>query len=110
DEIIALLIGTMILGHSFGPGSQGMTMAALSYPTYIRGTGTGWGQAMVRIGSILGFYFFPILIVIVGFYNMVGLLALVPIVGLIAALIIKWEPVGKDLEETEKEEVEAFVE
>jgi len=110
DEIIALLIGTMILGHSFGPGSQGMTMAALSYPTSIRGTGTGWGQAMVRVGSILGFYFFPILIAIVGFYNMVGLLSLVPIAGLIAALIIKWEPVGKNLDETEKEELEAFVE
>ena len=40
----ALLIGGFIFGHSFGPGSQGMTMATLSYPTQFRGVGSGWGR------------------------------------------------------------------
>lgn len=93
-----LLVGLMILGHSFGPGAQGMTMAALSYPTRIRGIGTGWGQGMVRIGSIMGFYFFPILMASLGFYNMIGLLMLVPALGLVAALLIKWEPVGAGID------------
>ena len=73
-------------------------MAALSYPTRIRGAGTGWGQGMVRVGSIIGFYFFPLLIASVGFYNMIGVLMLAPALGLIAALAIKWEPVGASMD------------
>lgn len=105
-----LLVGLMILGHSFGPGAQGMTMAALSYPTRIRGVGTGWGQGMVRVGSIMGFYFFPILMASVGFYNMIGLLLLVPALGLVAALLIKWEPVDSMDGKREPEHSESVVE
>ena len=101
----ALLVGLMILGHAFGPGAQGMTMAAMSYPTRIRGVGTGWGQGMVRIGSILGFYFFPLLKASFGFYNMVGLLLLVPALGLAATLLIAWEPSGTGMEEYEEQAV-----
>lgn len=94
---MGLLIGLMILGHAFGP-TQGMAMAALSYPTRIRGAGTGWGQGMVRIGSILGFYFFPLLSASVGLYNMIGILMLAPALGLIATLLIKWEPTGESMD------------
>jgi MFS family permease len=93
-----LFVGLMIFGHAFGPGAQGMTMAALSYPTRIRGVGTGWGQGMVRVGSIMGFYFFPLLMASVGLYNMVGFLMIVPALGLVAALLIKWEPVGTGMD------------
>ena len=93
-----ILIGLFILGHSFGPGSQGMTMATLSFPTRIRGVGTGWAQAMVRVGSILGFYFFPLVVARVGLTRMLLYLALVPLTGLIAALSIRWEPVGRVLD------------
>ena len=96
--VTSLLLGLFIFGHSMGPGAQGMTMAALSFPTRIRGVGTGWGQAMVRVGSILGFYFFPVLIAAVGMRSMLFILVLVPLAGLIAALAIRWEPVGKDIE------------
>jgi MFS family permease len=92
----ALLIGMFIFGHSFGPGAQGMTMATLSYPTRIRGVGTGWGQSMVRVGSICGFYFFPLLVAAIGFRLMMLLLALVPLFGLLAAVLIHWEPIGHD--------------
>lgn len=101
---MALLVGLMIGGHAFGPGAQGMTMAALSYPTRIRGVGTGWGQGMVRVGSITGFFFFPILVASVGFYNMIGILMLAPALGLAAALLIKWEPVGATIEEHEEQQ------
>jgi MFS family permease len=100
---MALLVGLMILGHAFGPGAQGMTMAALSYPTRIRGVGTGWGQGMVRVGSITGFFFFPLLVASVGFYNMIGILMLAPALGLVAALLIKWEPVGATIDESDEE-------
>jgi MFS family permease len=96
---VAMLICLFIFGHSFGPGAQGMTMAALSYPTRIRGTGSGWGQSMVRVGSILGFYFFPIVVAAVGLGSMMLYLAAVPLLGLIGVLSIHWEPVGQTIDE-----------
>lgn len=96
--VTALLLGLFVFGHSFGPGAVGMTMAALSYPTRIRGLGTGWGQGMVRVGSICGFYFFPLVLAALGLRNMLLVLAIVPLVGLLAALSIGWEPTGQNIE------------
>ncbi|MDR3521872.1 MAG: MFS transporter [Acidocella sp.] len=93
------LIALFLLGHSFGPGSQGMTMAALSYPTRMRGLGTGWGQGMVRVGSILGFYFFPLVVHWIGFRDMTLALAIVPAAGLLTTVMVRWEPVGHDPDE-----------
>ena len=98
---MGLLVGLMILAHSFGAGSQAMTTAALSYPTRIRGLGTGWGQGMVRVGSIIGFYFFPLLVSVAGFYNMIGFLIIAPALGLVATLMMNWNPVGTNMDEVE---------
>lgn len=94
----ALLIGMFIFGHSFGPGAQGMSMATLSYPASIRGLGSGWGQTMVRVGSITGFYFFPIVLAALGLQQTLLVLSAVPAIGLATALIVKWEPIGKDVD------------
>ena len=96
--IQALLIGMFIFGHSFGPGAQGMSMATLSYPASIRGLGSGWGQTMVRTGSIGGFYFFPLVLAAVGLQQTLLILSAVPAIGLITALVLKWEPIGKDVD------------
>lgn len=94
-----LLLGIFIFGHSFGPGSQGKTMAAMSYPTAFRGVGTGWAEAMSRVGSILGFYVFPLVLAVVGLTQTLLILAVIPITMLAALLLIRWDPVGKDVEE-----------
>lgn len=104
----ALLIGVFIFGHSFGPGSQGMTMATLSYPTQFRGVGSGWGQTMVRVGSILGFYVFPLVLATVGLTKTLLFLTAVPLIGLIALLLIRWEPLGQDIEQVSEPEVAAL--
>src|SRR5215212_1726524 len=106
--LAALLIGTFIFGHSFGPGSQGMTMATLSYPTQFRGVGSGWGQTMVRVGSILGFYAFPLVLAAVGLAQTLLFLTIVPVIGLIALLLIRWEPIGQDVEEMPESEAVAL--
>jgi MFS transporter, putative metabolite transport protein len=106
--LAALLIGTFIFGHSFGPGSQGMTMATLSYPTQFRGVGSGWGQTMVRVGSILGFYAFPLVLAAVGLAKTLLFLTIVPVIGLIALLLIRWEPIGQDVEEMPESEAVAL--
>jgi MFS family permease len=105
---VAILVGAFIFGHSFGPGAQGMTMATLSYPTRIRGIGSGWGQSMVRVGSILGFYFFPLVLAAVGLRSMMLYLAVVPLLGLIAVLLVPWEPVGQAIDEEDLAEEEAL--
>lgn len=96
--MMVLLIGGFIFGHSFGPGSQGMTMATLSYPTELRGIGSGWGQTMVRVGSIIGFFIFPILLATFGLSKTLLIVALAPILGLTVVLFIKWDPTNKDLD------------
>jgi len=94
----ALLVGIFIFGHSFGPGSQGKTMAALSYPTQFRGVGTGWAEAMSRVGSVLGFYVFPLVLAAAGLSRTLLYLAAIPVTMLVVLLLIRWEPVGRDVE------------
>lgn len=95
--IVGALLGVFVFFHSYGPGAQGMTMATLSYPTHLRGTGAGFGQAVLRIGSTISLLLFPIFAAALGtgvFY----VVAIAPAVGLITLLLIKWEPIGYDVD------------
>lgn len=93
---MAALLALMILGHSIGPG-QGMTLATLSYPTDLRGLGSGWGQGMARGGSIVGFFLFPIIMASSGMATTLLYIAVVPVVGLLIALAINWDPIHEDV-------------
>ena len=95
--VVGALLGMFVFFHSYGPGAQGMTMATLSYPTYLRGTGSGFGQAVLRIGSTISLLLFPILAADLGtgvFY----VVAIAPALGLLTLLLIKWEPIGYDVD------------
>jgi hypothetical protein len=94
-----MLIYVFILSRTLGPGSVSASLAALSYPTLLRGTGTGWAQGMVRIGTIIGLFFFPPLLAKIGLSNLMLALALSPLTGLLALWLIKWEPVGGSIED-----------
>ncbi len=96
--LIAIMLAAFMLGHTIGPGPQCMAYAALSFPTPIRGTAVGWAQGMLRVGSILGFLFFPMMLAAFGFTATFALLAAAPLIIAIAALIIRWEPIGVDIE------------
>ncbi|OON42076.1 MFS transporter [Izhakiella australiensis] len=89
--LMAVLLALMIFGHSIGPG-QGMTLATLSYPTELRGLGSGWGQGMARGGSIVGFFLFPLLVATSGMASTLMWVAVVPLVGIVIALFIRWDP------------------
>jgi MFS transporter, putative metabolite transport protein len=91
-------LAIFIFGHSFGPGAQGKTMATLSYPTELRGLGTGFAEGASRVGSIIGFFVFPVSLATFGLAKTFLFFSIVPIVGLISALIIKWDPTGLDIE------------
>ncbi|KLU66995.1 MULTISPECIES: MFS transporter [Desulfosporosinus] len=101
--VIALLVALFLFGHSAGPGSNGMTMGALSFPTSLRGLGSGFVEGSSRLGSMIGTFAFPIILTNFGLSKTMLILSLAPLIGLISALIIKWEPVGKDIEREDEE-------
>ncbi len=97
--LAAVFVSLFLLGHSLGPGPQGMAMAALSFPTMLRGSAIGWTQGMLRVGSIVGSFAFPLLLGAVGFNATFQLLMLAPLAGGLVTLLIRWEPIGKPIEE-----------
>jgi len=96
--VAAGLLGLFIAAFQGGAGQGGMTMATLSYPTSIRGAGTGWAQGILRCGSLLGFYFFPLVLAAVGLGKTLLILAIVPLIMLVSVLFINWDPVGRDID------------
>lgn len=95
----ALPIATFIFGHSAGPGAQGKTMAANSYPTSLRPMGTGAAEAASRVGNIIGIFFFPIILAASGLSTTLIILIACPLIGLVTTTMIKWDPTGQDYEQ-----------
>ncbi|GAA4387451.1 MFS transporter [Tsukamurella soli] len=92
------MLALFMLAHTIGPGPQGMAYAALSFPTRIRGLAIGWGQGMLRLGSVCGFVVFPIMLSTCGFSCTFVALALAP-AGIAAVVaLIRWDPIGRDVE------------
>lgn len=96
--LIVFFICLFQFGHGFGPGTLGMTMAGMSFPTAFRGAGVGVSQAMLRVGSIIGFYFFPLVLAATSLGTTLLVVLSAPLLGLLATLVIRWEPVGRDVD------------
>lgn len=79
-----------------------MTLSTLSYPTSMRGAGTGLGQAVLRVGSTISLLWFPSLKSDLG-TRVYFAVAVAPLLGLLVLLAIR-EPVGAhvDAEGTEQ--------
>lgn len=96
--LIAIVLAVFVFFQAGGPGAQGQTMAALSYPTSLRGTGAGFGQASLRVGSITSLLLFPILSADLG-TGVFWVVALAPLLGLIVLTWTRWEPIGAEVDE-----------
>lgn len=94
----AVMVSVFIFGHALGPGPQVMAYGTLSYPTAIRASGVGWTQGILRVGSVVGFVLFPVAMHLLGFTRTFGMLAVAPATILVALWVVKWEPVGVDIE------------
>ena len=103
------LIAVFIFIHTFGIGPLPMSEASISYPTRIRGTGSGWSQMMIRVGTIVGLFYFPLVSSYFGLKNTFLFLLFVPLVMFFSLLILKWEPVGKDIDSEWSREDEAIL-
>ncbi|MDC6120036.1 MFS transporter [Serratia rubidaea] len=91
------MLALFLLGQGFGPGSHSMTFASLSYPTSLRGVGVGFNQTLMRASSTLSLFLFPVLSAALG-AGVFWVIALAPLVGLAALLLIRWEPAGYDVD------------
>jgi predicted MFS family arabinose efflux permease len=92
----AVLLGAFIFAHTFGPGQNGVSMAALSYPAELRGQGTGFSYGFGRLGSVAGFYAFPLVLAATGLGNTLMIIAAAPLVGLVVIGMIPWDPKGTE--------------
>ncbi|GAA0540510.1 hypothetical protein [Saccharopolyspora thermophila] len=93
-------LGAFMFAQASGPGAHFMSFASLSYPTSMRGTGIGFNQGTLRVGSTLALFFFPVLSAALG-SGVFRVIALAPLMGLVALLVKRWEPVGYDADAVE---------
>ncbi|MFB7739010.1 MFS transporter [Streptomyces sp. NPDC056112] len=87
-----LLPVPFILCHSAGPGANGKSIAALSYSSDVRALGTGVTGMVGSFGSVVGLYVFPQIKDSLGPTDTFLVLSVVPLIGLITYLLIKWDP------------------
>ncbi|MCI2418141.1 MFS transporter [Saccharopolyspora sp. K220] len=95
--IAALFLGMFILSHASGPGTQGVVLATMSYPTSIRGAGVGFAQIGNRVGGTAGLVVWPVLTAAYGLDALLWLAA-VPFLGLLCLLLIRWDPTHVDVD------------
>lgn len=95
----ALFLAAFLVVHTFGPAQTGVSIAALSYPTELRGKGTGLSYGVGRIGAVAGFFVFPVLLAGLGLGRTVLVLAVAPLLGCLLALAIRWDPTGDESEQ-----------
>ncbi|WP_423200611.1 Sugar transport protein [Cupriavidus sp. H19C3] len=90
-------LAVFLLGQGFGPGAHTMTYASLSYPTSLRGVGVGLNQTLMRASSTVSLFLFPVLAAALS-TKVFWVIALAPLVGLLALLAIRWEPANYDVD------------
>ena len=56
----------------------------------------------------MGFYVFPLVLAAAGLTKTLLFLTIVPVIGLVALLLIRWEPIGQDVEEIPEPEAAAL--
>ncbi|WP_051389043.1 MFS transporter [Arthrobacter sp. 35W] len=95
-----LMLATFIFFQAMGPGAQLMAYSTLSYPTSLRGVGVGFNQAVQRSFSIVSLIAFPVLATSMG-TNVFWIIAMAPLLGTLAVVLIKWDPTGKDVDAEE---------
>ena len=92
--INSCLIALFLFGHA---GDQ-VNDRAMSFPTQLRSQATGIVESVSRTGSIIGTFIFPIILATVGLNQTMLIIGLVPLIGLTITFVLKWEPVGKNVE------------
>jgi predicted MFS family arabinose efflux permease len=70
-----------------GPNSTTFTLAPILFPTQLRGTASGFAAGVAKIGATFGVFVLPILKSKFGVSAVLGMVAVVSVVGLIVTLV-----------------------
>ncbi|WP_338855363.1 MFS transporter [Gordonia hongkongensis] len=91
--LLAFIVPAMfIFFHSAGPGVSGLTMAAMAYPSDLRGRGGQLATISQSIGGIVGLYAFPRMSESLGLSTTITIFVAVPLIGAAICMLIRWEP------------------
>lgn len=108
--VLAFLVpAAFLFFHSGGPGASGLTMAAMAYPSDLRGRGSQLASISQAIGGIVGLYLFPRLMEEIGLSTTITIFVAVPLLGALVSTVIRWEPMHTDADaEAESAEADVF--
>jgi MFS family permease len=95
------MLAVFMFAQGFGPGAHIMTFASLGFPTSMRGISLGLNQGVLKVGSAVTLFFFPLLSGALG-TRVYWVILAAPALGLAALLAKRWEPVGFDPEAEER--------
>ncbi|KIP51632.1 MFS transporter [Leucobacter komagatae] len=90
--LLAIFPAALIFFHSAGPASNGKSIAALSYRSEIRASGTAFTGFLANVGAAIGLFVFPVLRGTYDLGTVLLILSVVPLVGFIACVAIPWDP------------------
>lgn len=90
--LMFLVPALFIFFHSAGPGVSGLTMAAMAYPSDLRGRGGQIATVSQSLGGIVGLYAFPNMVEAYGLSTTITIFAIVPLIGVGVCKAIMWEP------------------
>ena len=81
--------------HSVQPADERwsitFTLAAVLFPTQLRGTAGGFAAAAAKLGGTLGIFLLPILKEKYGVPSVLGIISVVSLLGLVVTLILRRE-------------------
>jgi MFS family permease len=93
--LLPFAVATMTWGHNWDAQNCVTIPAMMAYPEY-RGTATGFAYIFVKFPSFLAIFLFPVIFSAVGKVNSTLLVAVFPLLGLLAAIVILPEVYGYD--------------
>ncbi|WP_291523722.1 MFS transporter [Acidithiobacillus sp.] len=87
------------LSMNMGPNSTTYILPAELFPTQLRATGAGFAAACAKIGATAGVFLLPLIKNSLGVSMVLGLMAVVSLLGLLSTWVFRVEGHGRTLEE-----------
>lgn len=103
DVLFFIIYGLTFLFTNYGPNTTTYVYPVELYPTQLRARGHGLAATSGKFGAALSTLFFPLIIVNIGKYGLIGLLGIVAIMGFIVTVILLPETKKRPLGETSGE-------
>jgi putative MFS transporter len=104
--LLSIFPAILIFAHSAGPASNGKSIAALSYRSEVRATGTAFTGFLANVGAAFGLFAFPVLRGSFPLGVVLLILSAVPLIGLITCIAINWDPTQNGFSADEEADAE----